>query len=147
MGFVDHDQVPVGRLELGLHVLVARELVETADDQIVLLEPVAGAGRFQLVVGQDVERKMELLVELLLPLLDQAAGADDHAAMDVAAQQQFLDEQAGHDGLAGAGIVGQQEAQRLARQHLLVDGGDLVRQRSRPARYAPRAADRTDRRA
>ena len=38
-------------------------------------------------------------------------------------------EQAGHDGLAGARIVREQEAQRLARQHLAVDGGDLVRQR------------------
>ncbi len=35
----------------------------------------------------------------------------------------------GHDGLAGAGIVGEQEPQRLARQHLAIDGGDLVRQR------------------
>ena len=35
----------------------------------------------------------------------------------------------GHDRLAGAGVVGEQEAQRLARQHRLVDGRDLVRQR------------------
>ena len=35
----------------------------------------------------------------------------------------------GHDRLAGAGVVGQQEAQRLARQHRLVDRRDLVRQR------------------
>ena len=35
----------------------------------------------------------------------------------------------GHDRLAGARVVGQQEAQRLARQHRLVDGRDLVRQR------------------
>ena len=34
-----------------------------------------------------------------------------------------------HDGLACAGVVGQQEAQRLARQHGFVDGRDLVRQR------------------
>ena len=35
----------------------------------------------------------------------------------------------GHDRLAGAGVVGEQEPQRLARQHLLVDRGDLVRER------------------
>ena len=40
-----------------------------------------------------------------------------------------LMKQPGHDRLAGAGVIGQQEPQRLARQHLLVDGGDLVRQR------------------
>ena len=37
--------------------------------------------------------------------------------------------QPGHDRLAGAGIVGEQEAQRLARQHRFVDRRDLVRQR------------------
>ena len=72
---------------------------------------------------------MELLGQLVLPLLDQAAGRDDEAALEVAADQQLLDQKPGHDGLAGAGIVGEQEAQRLARQHLAVDGGDLVRQR------------------
>ena len=49
--------------------------------------------------------------------------------LQVAAGDQLLDEQPGHDRLAGAGVVGEQEAQRLARQHRLVDGRDLVRQR------------------
>jgi hypothetical protein len=40
-----------------------------------------------------------------------------------------LDEKPRHDRLARARIVGQQEAQRLTRQHRLVDRGDLVRQR------------------
>ena len=71
----------------------------------------------------------ELLGHLVLPLLDQAAGRDDQAALEVAADQQLLDQQPRHDRLAGAGIVGEQEAQRLARQHLAVDGRDLVRQR------------------
>ena len=128
---VADDEVPaaVGRLQLLLHVLVARELVEPGDDEVVLQEPVAGAGGFELVVGQDLEGQVEAAVELVLPLLGEAAGADDQAALQVAAGDQLLDEQAGHDGLAGAGIVGEQEAQRLARQHGLVDGRDLVRQR------------------
>jgi hypothetical protein len=62
-------------------------------------------------------------------MLDQASGRDDHAALEIAADEQLLDQQPGHDGLAGAGIVGEQEAQRLARQHLAVNGRDLVRQR------------------
>ena len=97
--------------------------------RFVLEEPVAGAGGFELVVGEDLERQVEAAVELVLPLLGEAAGADDEAALQVAAGDQLLDEQAGHDRLAGAGVVGEQEAQRLARQHRLVDGGDLVRQR------------------
>ena len=50
------------------------------------------------------------------------------AALQIASDQKLLDEQSRHDGLAGSGIVGEQEAQRLAGQHLFVDGGDLVRQ-------------------
>ena len=42
---------------------------------------------------------------------------------------QLLDVEAGHDRLAGARVVGEQEAQRLAGQHLAVHGLDLVRQR------------------
>ena len=106
-----------------------RELVQPGDDQVGLQEPVAGAGRLELVVGEDLEGQVEAAVELVLPLLGQAARADDQAALQVAAGDQLLDEQAGHDGLAGAGVVGQQEAQRLARQHRLVDRRDLVRQR------------------
>ena len=49
--------------------------------------------------------------------------------LQVAAGDQFLRQQPGHDRLAGAGIVGQQEPQRLPRQHRLVHRGDLMRQR------------------
>ena len=112
MGLIAHDQVParVRRLQLLLHVLVARQLVQTGNDQVGLDEPVSGAGGFQLVVGQDLERKLESTVQLVLPLLGEAAGADDQAPLQVAAGDQFLDQQARHDGLARAGVVGEQEA-------------------------------------
>ena len=97
--------------------------------RFVLEEPVAGARGLELVVGEDLEGQVEAAVELVLPLLGEAAGADDEAALEVAARDQLLDEQAGHDRLAGARVVGEQEAQRLARQHRLVDRRDLVRQR------------------
>ena len=115
--------------QLGLEVLVAAQHVEAGDPEAALVEGVAGAARLDPIAGQDLEVEVELLGQLVLPLLDQAAGRDDEAALEVAADQQLLDQEAGHDGLAGAGIVGEQEAQRLARQHLAVDGGDLVRQR------------------
>ena len=94
-----------------------------------LEEPVAGAGRLELVVGEDLEWQVEALEELVLPLLGEAAGADHQAALQVAAGDQLLHQQAGHDGLAGARVVGEQEPQGLPGQHRLVDGGDLVRQR------------------
>ena len=75
------------------------------------------------------KREPELEEQLVLPLLDQAAGGDDQAALDVVAEDQLLDVEAGHDRLAGAGVVGEQEPQRRARQQLAVDRADLVRQR------------------
>ena len=117
------------RLELRLQLVRARRHVEPHDQAVLLDERIAGDRGLDLVAGQKVEAEAELLGHLLLPLLDEAAGRDDQAALEVAADQQLLDQQPGHDGLAGAGIVGEQEAQRLARQHLAVDGGDLVRQR------------------
>ena len=44
-------------------------------------------------------------------------------------EQHLPDVQAGHDRLAGAGIVGEQEADGQLRQHVVVDGDPLVRQR------------------
>ena len=72
---------------------------------------------------------MEAAIQLVLPLLAKAARADHQASLQVAARDQLLHQEARHDGLAGARVVGQQESQRLARQHRLVDRRDLVRQR------------------
>ncbi len=58
-----------------------------------------------------------------------AHGAHDEAALEIPARHQLLDVQARHDGLPGARIVGQQEAERLLREHGLVHRGDLVWQR------------------
>ena len=57
MRFITHDQVPPAfrGLQLELHIFVAREFVETGDDEIVFQEPVARAGRFELIVRQDLE--------------------------------------------------------------------------------------------
>ena len=128
--FVADHEVPLARgEELGLEVLVAAQHVETGDPEAGFVERIAGAARLDPVARQDSEFEVELLVEFVLPLLDQVAGRDHEAAFEVAADQQLLDQEAGHDGLAGAGVVGEQEAQGLARQHLAVNRGDLVGQR------------------
>ena len=68
--------------------------------------------------------------EFVLPLLHEAARGDHEAALDIAARSiSSLHEQSGHDRLAGAGVVGEEEPQRLPRQHLAVYRVDLVRQR------------------
>src|SRR5262245_13885072 len=48
--------------------------------KVVFDEPVAGARGLQFVVGQDLECQVEAARELVLPLLGEAAGADDETA-------------------------------------------------------------------
>ena len=131
MGLVADNEVPptIGRLQLQLHILIASEFVEPRDNEIGFQEPIAGPRRFELVVGQDFERQIETAIELVLPLLGEAPGADDQAALQITASDQLLDQEPRHDGLARAGIVRKQEAQRLAGKHAFIDGRDLVRQR------------------
>jgi len=129
VGLVTDDEIPVGLLQLGLDVLVAAELVESGDDERVFVEPVAGPGGFELVVGHDLEGQVEPAVEFVLPLLDKVAWADDEASLQVTPGDQLLDEEPGHDGLPGSGVIGQKEPERLPGEHLLVDGGDLVGKR------------------
>ncbi len=129
MRLVHHDEIPVSLLQLRLSIFIPTELVEPADGQIGLSEGVAAAGSLKPVVRENLEGEVKTSVQLILPLLNEATWADDQAAVQVAADQQFLNEEAGHNGLAGAGVVGQQEAQWLARQHLAIDRGDLVWQR------------------
>ena len=108
---VTDDQIPRRRgFEPGLEVVVARQHVEARDEARPVRERVAGRGGLDLLAAQDVEREVELVRQLVLPLLHQAAGRDDQAALQAAPDQELLDEQAGHDRLAGAWIVGQQEA-------------------------------------
>ncbi len=104
-------------------------MVESADDEVLLRVRVAAGGRLDRVAAHELEVKTQLEPQLLLPLLDQASGGNDQAAVEIAADHQLLDEEAGHDRLAGAGIVGEQKAQWLALEHLLVDRGDLMGKR------------------
>ena len=71
---------------------------------------------------------MEATVQLVLPLLGEAARAHDEAPFQVAAGNEFLDEEPRHDRLARARVVGEQESQGLAREHRLVDSRDLMRE-------------------
>jgi hypothetical protein len=77
---------------------------------------------------------VELLGELGLPLFSERAGNHDEATSEVAPHDELADEEPGHDRLARARVVGEEEAEWLARQHRLIDRGDLVRQRLDEAR-------------
>ena len=130
VGLVAHDEIPaaVRSLQLLLNVLVAGKLVQPRNDEMGFQEPVACTRRFELVVCQDVEGQLEPAVELILPLLRETAGTDDQAPLQIAASDQFLDEQPRHDGLAGTRVIGEKKAKRLTGQHGFVDRGDLMGQ-------------------
>ena len=129
MGLVADDQIPFSGLgELFLQILIAGKHVEPGDQPVAIVEGIARARGFDHLARQDVELQTELLAELVLPLLDEASRGDDQAAFQITPRTQLLDQQSGHNRLACPRIVGQQETQRLTRQHFAIDGGDLMGQ-------------------
>ena len=124
----DH-QIPVGHGKLGLQLLAPRQLIKSSDEQVSFLERVARSCGLDHVAAQDVEAKVELVEQLLLPLLDQASWCDDEAAVEIATKHQLADVQPGHDRLARTRVVGEQEPQRLEWEQPAVDSFDLVGQR------------------
>src|SRR5436305_3206576 len=80
VGLVTNYEVPIGVQQLRLNVLVAAQFIEAANRHRILGEPVPSSCRFQFVVCQDFEWKLKSLVEFVLPLLGEIAGAYDKTA-------------------------------------------------------------------
>jgi hypothetical protein len=59
---------------------------------VVVLEGVTGPRRVNVLVGEDAEVQLELLGQLVLPLLHQNARADDHAPLQVTTGHQLFDQ-------------------------------------------------------
>ena len=129
VGLVNDGDLPGDVAELLHEFLAAGDLVHPDDEVIVLGEDVAALGVVDHLPVEHLEPQVELGSQLLPPLLDQAARGDDDGTLAVRAQDELLDVEPGHDRLPGARVVGEQETQWDARQHLLVDRPDLVRQR------------------
>src|SRR5437763_16460580 len=80
-------------------------------DELLLFEPLVDAELVADVVALDDEELLvELLLEFALPLEGEVRRGDDQDALAHAPELEFLDQQAGHDGLAGPSVVGQAEA-------------------------------------
>ena len=74
---------------------------------------------------QDHEEEAEALLHLRLPLLENRRGRSDHDSFRLLAKQQLPGDEAGFDGLAEAGVVGDEEVharhvERLAQRLHLV---------------------------
>jgi len=116
---------------LGQHrpiFVASRRLVHTHDEPVVLTERVARPAQVQHRRLEHLEVQVELVGQLIPPLLSQPSGAHDDHALGRGTQQHLLDVQACHDGLARTRIVGEEKPQRHLGQHVLVHGADLVRQ-------------------
>ena len=100
-----------------MHVFIARQFVEAGNHKVGFEKPIAGARSFKLIVGKNLEGQMKAAIELVLPLFGKTAGTNNKAALQISASNQFFDQQPGHDCFAGARIIGEQKAKRLARQH------------------------------
>lgn len=101
---VDDDEVPLGFFELRLQLLVAGELVHPRDQERVGLEDVEVDVGVDQLVREQVKRSPNLKKSAPARLLYQAARRDDEAVLDVIAEQQLLDVEAGHDRLARTGL-------------------------------------------
>ena len=115
--FVEHHQV-VGR-GLGAAQPVeggaAGQRVQRHDGQVapLALERVAGAG---VLPRNDAELQAKQRAQFALPVPHQARRRHHQHAPDAASREHLAHRQAGHDGLAGAGVVRQQKAQRVLAQ-------------------------------
>ena len=110
--------------------VVALGQVERGDD-LLLLQPLVDPELVADVLAlHHQELLVELLLQLALPLEGEVGRADDEDALGQPAQLQLADEQAGHDRLAGAGVVGEEEADAGELEEVVVDRLELVRQGS-----------------
>ena len=125
VGLVDDHQVPaylpqtrkdvlaLGEVKRGNHMFLAQPLVDA--------ELVANVSAFQ-----HQELLIELLLQFSLPLEGQVRGAHDEDPLGQTPELELADEQAGHDGLAGPGVVGEQEPHAGELHEVFVDRLQLM---------------------
>lgn len=128
MGLVHNHEVPLDLAQPGQDVLPLRE-VERRDNPF-LLEPLVDTELItQVAPLQDQKLLVEFLLQLPLPLECEIGGSDDQDSLGQAAHLELPDEQSRHDRLAGAGVVGEQEADAGELEEVVVDRLELVRER------------------
>ena len=109
--------------------LVAGKLVEPGNEAVLLGKVVAALALLLLFAAEQLKVEAKLFAQFVLPLFRQRTGRHDEHASGIGAHGHLANQQTGHDGFAGTGVVGQHKAQGLAGQHGFVHGGNLMGQR------------------
>ena len=124
---VHDDQVPVDLAQAGQDLRPLGQV--EGGNQLLLFEPLVDAELVADVVALDDEELLvELLLEFPLPLEGEVGRGHDQDALAHPPELEFLDQQPGHDRLAGPGVVGQEEPDAGELQQVVVDRFELVRQ-------------------
>ena len=126
---VHNDEIPVAAEEAFPGIGDARHPRNGGDDLVLVLPRIGAVVGAEHVAADDLEVLTKLVLHFALPLEAEVGGSDDQGARDEAADLQFLEQQAGHDGFAGTGVVGQQEPDARLRHEVMINGLKLVRQR------------------
>ena len=126
---VEHDEV-VAAAGLSKYVehLLAGQRVER-HDHAVAVRAVERILRPDVCAAHDAEIQSKEVQQLPPPVADQARGRNDQHALEPLSRHHLADVETGHDRLAGAGVVGEQETERILLQHPLVHRKALVQQR------------------
>ena len=135
---VEHDQV-IGRdvriAECPEHPL-SHQGVQGYDNPVAVRSDEGICAISAIGSGDDAALQPEQGAKLPLPIAHEPRRRDDQHPANPAPGQHLAHVEPGHDGLAGASVIGKQKAQRLLRQHSLVDRNSLVWKRVDPCSLA-----------
>ena len=124
---VEDHEIPRRRFEQPLDARRALERVDAGDEPVVLGEGVRLAVGDVALAAEHLEVEVEDLVQLAVPVVDEARGHDHQRAVQLAAACQFAQDQRRLDRLAEPDLVGDQEAARRRRRDAMRQH-DLMRQ-------------------
>ena len=127
--FINNDQIPSAAQQAVLGILNSGDPRNRGDDLIPFLPRVHAVVGPKHVAADHLELLAKLFLHLPLPLERKTGGGDDERPLHEATNLQLLEQQARHDGLARAGIVGEEEANPRHREEVVVNGLKLVRER------------------
>ena len=105
---VHDDEVEAGRIEQALHAHRTLDGIYGSDDAAVVFP--TRRGEVLKVDAENLELEAEAVAQFVLPVLDEAGGADDEHAPRLAAGNEFADDHARLDGLAEADFIGDEQA-------------------------------------